>query len=83
MRKLLLILGLSLGLAGCMQDQVINVARPADDKSIMVPAGLVPPAQQIKSVFGKAGWEKVLRDFTIEACSIKHEQEFIKLLEIT
>ena len=38
---------------------------------------------QIATSFGIAGREKVLRDFTIEACSIQHEQEFIKLLEIT
>lgn len=38
---------------------------------------------QIATLFGDAGRDKVARDFTMEACSRLHEQEFKKLMENT
>ena len=38
---------------------------------------------QIATALGNAGRDKVSRDFTMEACSRLHEQEFIKLIEFS
>ena len=38
---------------------------------------------EIATALGNAGRDKVSKDFTMEACSRLHEQEFIKLIEFT
>ena len=44
-------------LASCGTEAQLYVDGPAEDKSIMVPAGLSPTAKSIKNVFRSAGWQ--------------------------
>ena len=68
----------ALALSGCSGTEArLYVEGPAEDKSILVPAGLSPGAKAIKDVFADAGWSIVVSGGAVQ--TVGTAGEFVNL----
>jgi glycosyltransferase involved in cell wall biosynthesis len=71
------------GIPELIRDKVDGfVVNPQNIKKMTARIIELLSSDQVGTSFGNAGREKVAKDFTMEACSTLHEQEFKKIMEI-